>query len=152
MVEGMAKRFSTGVGTIAPSIARLGGQDVVDGDLARLVSDAETGRRVALRVEVDDEHTLAELGEGRAEADRGGALADATFLVRDGDDARGCSLARYGCRSRSVWRALRRLALGVAAPSLRRAGEDDEPPEGRSTRPLAADDNERPWLASTGRL
>lgn len=50
--------------------------------------DAECGRRIALRVKVDHEHSSATVGESRCEVDRRCRLADATLLVRDGDDPR----------------------------------------------------------------
>ena len=43
----------------------------------------ETGRRVRLRVEIDEEAALSRLGKARGEVDRGGRLADAALLVRD---------------------------------------------------------------------
>ena len=45
---------------------------------------AERGGRVALGVEVDEHDGVAGLGEAVGEGDRGGCLADATLLVRDG--------------------------------------------------------------------
>src|SRR5437588_6661839 len=47
--------------------------------------DAETHGEVRLRVHVDAQHAVANLGPRPAEVDRGGRLADATLLVRDGD-------------------------------------------------------------------
>ena len=43
----------------------------------------EAGRRVRLRVEIDEEAALSRLGKARGEVDRGGRLADAALLVRD---------------------------------------------------------------------
>ena len=54
-----------------------------------VVLDAQRGRGVALRVEVDDEDLLAELGQAGCHADRRGGLADAALLVGDDEDARG---------------------------------------------------------------
>ena len=48
----------------------------------------EAGRGVALRVEVDHQHPVAERRQRGAEVDRGGRLADAALLVGDGDDMR----------------------------------------------------------------
>ena len=51
---------------------RLRQDDVIHGDTARLVTDPHAGRRVALRVQVDDQDPVAELGESRSETDRRG--------------------------------------------------------------------------------
>ena len=66
---------------------RVVDDDVVDARRLRPVLDAERGRCVALRVEVDDQHARARLGQGRGEVHRGRGLADAALLVRDGEDA-----------------------------------------------------------------
>ncbi len=50
--------------------------------------DAEAGRGVALRVEIDDQHILADGGERGAEIDRRRGLADAALLVGDGEHPR----------------------------------------------------------------
>ena len=63
-------------------------QDVVHRRLEPTVLDPQTGRRVALRVEVDDQDPLADLGQARAEVDRRGGLADAALLVGDRDHPR----------------------------------------------------------------
>ena len=62
-------------------------QHVVHRRLEAAVLDAEPGRGVALRVEVDDQRALAELGQAGADVDRRRGLADAALLVGDGDDA-----------------------------------------------------------------
>ena len=54
---------------------------------ARSSGDADAGRGVALRVEVEDQHLLADGGQRGAEVDGGGGLADAALLVGDGKDA-----------------------------------------------------------------
>ena len=54
--------------------------------------DPEAGRGVALRVEVDDQHALADRGQGGTEVDRGGGLADAAFLVGDRQHSRAAAL------------------------------------------------------------
>ena len=46
----------------------------------------EAGAGVALRVEVDDQHPVAEVGEAGTEVDRRRGLADAALLVGDGHD------------------------------------------------------------------
>jgi hypothetical protein len=53
-----------------------------------VVLDAEGGRRVALRVVVDDQNPQTGLGQGGGEVDRGRRLADAALLIRDRDDPR----------------------------------------------------------------
>ena len=58
-------------------------QHVVDARRVRAVLDAERGRGVALRVEVDDEHPGAGPGQRCGEVDGGRRLADAALLVRD---------------------------------------------------------------------
>ena len=50
--------------------------------------DAETGRGIALRIEIDDQHFLADGGERGAEIDRRRGLADAALLVGDREHAR----------------------------------------------------------------
>ena len=66
----------------------LADQDVVGRALPALAVDAEPGRGIALRVEVDDQHVLADRGERGAEVDRGRGLADAALLVGERDHAR----------------------------------------------------------------
>ena len=51
-----------------------------------MVLHVQCGRRVSLRVEVEDQHTRAVLGEAGGQVHRGGRLADATLLVRDSHD------------------------------------------------------------------
>ena len=60
--------------------------DVVHRGLEPAVVDAETRGGVALRVEVDDQRAVAQLGQAGTEVDGGGGLADAALLVGDGDD------------------------------------------------------------------
>ncbi len=71
---------------------------VARGD-AGFAVDAEPGRGVALRVEVDDENPLADRGQRGSEVDGGGGLADPALLVRHDEDARarsGVGLANEG--------------------------------------------------------
>ena len=44
-------------------------------------------RGVSLRIEVDDQHPLADGGERGAEIDGGGGLADAALLIGEGEHA-----------------------------------------------------------------
>ena len=81
------------------------------------VCDSKSGAGVALGVEIDDQGLLVNCRQRRRQVDGGGRLADAAFLVGDGDDARspGCLWYRYGvigfhddqiCPPRSVWRPM----------------------------------------------
>ena len=70
-------------------------QHVVHRRLEAPVLDAQAGRGVALRIEVDDQRALAELGEAGADVDRRRRLADAALLVGDGDDPRQRPLGRH---------------------------------------------------------
>ena len=92
---------------------------------------AEPGRRVRLRVEIDDEHLLTRLGETGGEVDGCRRLADAALLVREREDRAGHAVhcPRAGGRS-----AIRRA--GACAPS----------PDGAETRPASAP----PWGSRTG--
>ena len=75
--------------------------------------DAETGRGVALGVEVDHEHPVAERGERGPEVDRGRRLADAALLVGDGHDVRAGPGVRHGRSLRSLrWPPSGRSRLG----------------------------------------
>ena len=53
--------------------------------------DAEAGRGVALGIEIDDQHFLADRGQRGAEIDRGGGLADPALLIGDRQNARSAS-------------------------------------------------------------
>jgi len=75
---------------------RGAGQHVVSRGAARLALDAEPGRGVALRIEIDDQHVFADGGERGAEIDRGRGLADAALLVGDRQHARACGLGAGG--------------------------------------------------------
>src|SRR3984893_11661417 len=67
---------------------RLADQHVVGRAAAVAAVDTKTGGRVALRIEIDDQHILADGGQCRAEIDRGRGLADAALLVGQRQDAR----------------------------------------------------------------
>ncbi len=60
--------------------------------------DTQTGRRIPLGIQIDDEHPVADLSQGRAEVDRRRGLPDATLLVGDCDHPR--ELPR--CRTRTI--------------------------------------------------
>ena len=63
-------------------------QHVVARGHPSLAIDAEAGRGVALGIEIEDEHPLADRGQRGAKVDGGGGLADAALLVRHGENAR----------------------------------------------------------------
>src|SRR6478672_6168879 len=71
---------------------RFADQDIVGRAAAVAPIDAEPGRGIALRIQVDDQHALADRCERGAEIDRGGCLADAALLVGQRQDTR---MARY---------------------------------------------------------
>ena len=50
------------------------------------VLDAHAGGRIALRIEVDHQYPVADLGQRGPEADRSGRFSDPTLLVRDSHD------------------------------------------------------------------
>ena len=62
--------------------------DLVDGQLDGVGVDAEAEGQARLRVEVDEQHALAELGHGGADRGHGGRLGDPALLVGDRDDRR----------------------------------------------------------------
>src|SRR5260370_38736318 len=67
---------------------RLADQHVIGRAAAVAAVDTKTGGSVALRIEMDDQHILADRGQCRAEIDRGRGLADAALLVGQRQDAR----------------------------------------------------------------
>ena len=68
-----------------PALAQ---QDLIDGCRQRTLVHARTCGRIALRIEIDQQHAALHRRQARREVDRRGRLADATFLVGDRDDAR----------------------------------------------------------------
>ncbi len=77
------------------------GQQVVDGMIEFAGFDAEAQGHVSLGVEIDHEHALALSREGGPDVDGRGGLADAAFLVEQGDDGAGLGRAlergRFRC-------------------------------------------------------
>src|SRR5882757_5374067 len=67
---------------------RLADQHVIGRAAAIAAIDTESGGRVALWIEIDDQHILTDGGQRCAEIDGGGGLADATLLFRQRQDAR----------------------------------------------------------------
>ena len=140
-MEGIANRLSIGVGTIAPSIGASSGEHVVDGDLALLVSDPEPRGGVALRVEVDDQDPVAELGEGRPRLTAVVLLPTppfwlATAMIRAGREAAGAAFEAADARPRAFERrctavgcvpeaSLLRLEAGFGLEDERAAREEE---------------------------
>ena len=59
----------------------MSGQDIVGGNLAAFAGNSKARGGVALRIEIDDEHTLADRGERGSEIDGGGGFANPAFLI-----------------------------------------------------------------------
>jgi hypothetical protein len=55
-------------------------------EMRRAGGCAEAARRIALRIGVDEQHTLLERPQRRGKVDRGRRLADAALLVGDGEN------------------------------------------------------------------
>ena len=87
MVAGTMESRGTWVGNLRRGERGLAAQHIEGGVCGALV-DAEPGAGIALRIEIDDEHALADGRERGAEIDGGGGLADAAFLVGEGENAR----------------------------------------------------------------
>ena len=88
MVEGAMCSRGTAVGDHRLAQRRFADQHVIGRAVAVAAVDAEAGRGVALRIEIDDQHALADRGQRGAEIDRGGGLADAALLVGERQNAR----------------------------------------------------------------
>jgi hypothetical protein len=78
---------------IAPEVERL----IAEAGAGYGADDTEARAGIALRVEVDDQNPAASGTEGSGEVDRGRGLADAAFLVGNGEDP-GASLRQGGSR------------------------------------------------------
>ena len=61
-------------------------QHVVDGRDAHVVVHVQRGRRIALRIQVDDQDAQAVLSQAGGQVDGGGRLADPALLVGDRQD------------------------------------------------------------------
>ncbi len=66
----------------------LADQHVIGRGVAVAAIDAEAGGGVALRIQIDDQHALADRGECRPEIDRRGGFADAALLVGQSENPR----------------------------------------------------------------
>ena len=75
------------VGSMQFSQRHVVHQDVVHRRLQTAVLDAQAGRRVALRVEVDDQDRCPSSARAGADVDRRRRLADTALLIGDGDHA-----------------------------------------------------------------
>ena len=73
--------------------ARLAHQDIIGRTGSPAALDAETGRGIALWIEIDDQHEFANRGERRAEIDCRGGFADAAFLIGNCQHPRRAHLA-----------------------------------------------------------
>ena len=106
-------------------------QHVVDAELDGLRVQPERERQAGLRVQVDQQHLVAALGQGGAERRDGGRLGDAALLVRYGDGpAHGAPLClslpppchgRPGSVPRVSTPPFLELPAGVQATSVRHA-------------------------------
>ena len=97
-LAGATNRFRTELPSTQSSIGVVAEEHVVHRGLERPDVDPQAGAGVALRIEIDDQGAVAELGQAGAEVDRGGGLADATLLVGDGDDPGERPAGRGGLR------------------------------------------------------
>ena len=73
------------------------GEDAVSGMDDGIGIDAEVGGEVGLGIEIDEDDFFSGVGESGAEVDGGGRLADAAFLVEEGDDAHRVSFRGWEC-------------------------------------------------------
>src|SRR4051794_4416716 len=82
-VESRGCNIETRHGCLGDALGKrsLTGEHMISRHLTALAVDAESGRRVALRIEIDDQHPLADGCQSRAEIDRRRRLADAALLV-----------------------------------------------------------------------
>ena len=100
MLEGSRSMPGTPVGTTTSCERHVRlHQQVVDGQVHLVRVEPEPDRERALRVEVDQQHLAAELGQRRAEVDGGRGLADAALLVAHRDDPGVAVGGRAACGS-----------------------------------------------------
>ncbi len=91
------------VGAHAHLVDRLvADQHMVDGLLEAGLVDAAPRRRVALRIEVDQQHAALGRGQAGSEIDARGGLADPTFLVGYGENTHQAAFrnTRWRCAAR----------------------------------------------------
>jgi len=70
----------------APPSPRIAEENVTGAALERALVDAAAHGRIALWIEIDEEHAPLRCGERGRKIDGGRRLADAAFLIRDCDD------------------------------------------------------------------
>ena len=87
LVRRQQREAAGSIGTSAAWQLALAEQHLAGAALELLLVDAAAHGRVALRIEVDQQHAALGRRQRRGEIDRGGRLADAALLVRDRDDA-----------------------------------------------------------------
>ena len=116
----------------------------------RTLVDARARRRVALRIEIDQQHAALHRDQARGEIDAGRRLADAALLVGDRDDLASCARGSHddemalavepghGERGRARSRRRRRAAA--------RSPRADRRPSSRRARPSGASS----WRAGAG--
>ena len=63
-------------------------QNIVGRRAAGLAFDAETGRSIALRIKINDQHVLADRGERGTKIDRRRGFADPALLIGDRQNPR----------------------------------------------------------------
>ena len=68
-------------------------QNIIRRAIAICGGNAKTGRSVALGIEVEHHHALADSRQRRAEIDGGRGFANATLLIGNRNDARPCDTA-----------------------------------------------------------
>ena len=127
-IDGGWDDVETGDGGWNDSLAqrRRSADHVIDARLASRLVEAEPGARVALGIDVDDQHAAADGGEGGGEVDRGRCFADTALLVRDGDDPHDRGRVQE-CRLRSWVRDVTCLSRSGRC----RADQIGSPPYGR---------------------
>jgi hypothetical protein len=69
--------------------ALMSAQDVVGGNFAAFPVDSKARGGIALRIEIDDEHSFSDRGERGSEIDGGRGLADPAFLIGKHEYAHG---------------------------------------------------------------
>src|SRR6185369_14518012 len=124
--------------------ARSTDQQLINGGQGFLFGDPGPGRRVALRIHVDQQHALAFGGQRSGQIDRGRRLADAALLVGYGEYFHDPAFRMIKCRSASS----PGTASGMIASTAMSAGRAWSSSSGRT--PFIA--SQRPPGASRWRV
>ena len=111
------ERRGTSVGWITASSGCVADQDIIGREPAGAPLDAEPGRGVALRVEIDDQDVFADRRERGAEIDSRGRFSHAAFLIRDGEHAQAAERAGAAARLRRQGRRRFSRALSETGPT-----------------------------------